>query len=401
MAKEVKTVKHEERAHALLSASGASKWLNCTASARLEEDFEQVDSPYAREGTLAHELAELTLKNRLGLIDASEAIKRAAEIEADKFYSEEMPSEVDKYVDYVLEQYNVAKFNHEGTMLLIEEKVDLTNFIEDGFGTNDAIVLADGILEVIDLKYGKGVRVSAVDNSQLKLYGLGSLYKHMLSYDIHTIRLTISQPRLDTISSWEISAEELLEWGEGYVTQQAKEAYAGTGEQKPGDWCKFCKAKPRCRALSEQNLEIAKHEFKDPNLLEDSEMVAIYQLSGQIKDWLNGIDTFMLSEALKGREWPDLKVVHGRSSRKFIDLDDVKQYLILKGFKDEQILESKLKSLTALEKVLGKKNFEIELGDFITKPPGAPTLVTKEDGRPAYGFTEAANDFSDNEDELL
>jgi hypothetical protein len=353
-------------------------------------------------------MAELMLRNKLGLIDQIEAIKQGELLEANPLFSTEMPEEVEKYVNYIIEQYNEAKALTESPVLLIEERVDLTDFIEDGFGTNDAIILTDGTLEVIDLKYGKGVRVNADDNSQLKLYGLGALNKYLLSYDIHTVRLTIVQPRLDHISSWEIKANELFNWGETIVKPTAVKAYAGEGEQVPGEWCRFCKAKAKCKALANQNLEAARLEFSDipkelENYLElsDEELVKIYNFSSRITDWLKSINSHLLKEALKGKSWPGLKLVEGKSQRVWTNAQEVETTLLLEGYQAHEIFESKLSGITKIEKLVGKKNFEDLLGEHITKPPGAPTLVDLEDKRQPYGYMQAVNDFSEECEDLL
>lgn len=398
---------HQNRAHALLSASGASRWLNCTASPRLEEHYENTTSAYAEEGTLAHEISELLLRNAIGAIDPVEAIQKGNDLEKHAMYSSEMPDEVQKYVDFVLETLNAAKSITPEAKLLIEERVDLTDFIEDGFGTNDAIILSDKVLDVIDLKYGKGVRVNAENNSQLMLYGLGALNKHLLSYDIETIRLNIVQPRLDHIDTWEISAKELLEWGETIVKPKAVEAYKGGTEPKPGDWCKFCKAKARCSALANKNMQDVKMEFNDsPEVLKDSkeltdeQLTYIFQVSGAIKDWLSSIESYMLKEAVSGKNWPNLKLVEGRSQRKWVDETSVEEKLLKEGYQADQIFISKLGGITQIEKLIGKKNFETVVGEFVTKPQGSPTLVDVSDKRPPYNFAATANDFID-EDDLL
>jgi hypothetical protein len=391
------TVNHTERAHALLSASGASRWLNCTPSPRLEEDFPEETSDFAQEGTLAHEFAEINLKRDLKIIPAKQYNKLAKEFRSSKFYTSEMEEEVQKHIDYVKQQYIEAVRTTPDAKLLIEERVDLTEYIEEGYGTNDDIIIADGVLEVIDLKYGKGLRVSAEQNPQLKLYGLGALRAFDLMYDIHTIRLTITQPRLDAISSWEVSREELIEWGETIVRPTAVKAYAGEGEQKPGDWCRFCKAKPKCKALADLTLKTVKEDFTNPNIetiLSDNEVLDIYQKSAVIIDWLNSLGGYILSEAVKGKKWEGLKLVESRSNRTITDPDKVEEVLIAKGYNKEEFTNSKLKGIGDLEKLLGKKNFNPILLDYIDKPKGKPTLTTQDDKRPEYFENEAFNDFS-------
>jgi len=393
MAKEI--IDHTARKHALLSASGASRWIACTASSRLEEQFENSTSSYAQEGTLAHEFAELGVRLALGQITQVEYDASVAPFLQNEFYTDEMESEVQKHIDYVLEQYTEAKRKTSDAIILIEEKVDLTYFIEDGFGTCDDVIIADRVLEVIDLKYGKGVRVSAEDNSQLKLYGLGALRASELMFDIKTVRLTIVQPRLDSISSWEISAEDLYKWGEEIVIPKAKMAYAGEGEQVPGSHCRFCKAKSRCVALANQNMEIAKLEFADPMLLTDEQLIEAYEKLPQVHDWLNGVAEYLLSEALKGKKWPTYKLVEGRSNRTWTNPTAIETTLLENGFDREKIMsEPKLLGITAIEKVVGKKQFPVLLDEFVVKPPGKPTLVHETDKRPEYNSNaQAAEEF--------
>lgn len=390
-----KTIDHSSRKHAVLSASGASRWLNCTVSPRLEEGFESKDSPFAAEGTLAHEFAELNLKLQLGLIEETEYLGLVAPFKESEYYSEEMEEEVQKHVDYVIEQLTEARRITPDAKLLIEEKVDLTFFIEDGFGTCDVVIIADGVLEVIDLKFGKGVRVKSEDNSQLKLYGLGALRAFELAYDIHTVRLSVTQPRLDSISSWEMPAATLNSWGDEVVKPKAALAYAGGGEQVPGDWCRFCKAKPRCKALADQNLAVLKHEFRDPLLLTDEELIDAYKISSQISDWISGISDFLLSEALKGKKWPEYKLVEGRSNRVIKDEAGVTGTLEDNLYTKEQFTNSKLKGIGDLEKLLGKKRFEEILGAYVDKPAGKPTLAHESDKRPEMGIEQAKVDFAD------
>lgn len=390
-------VNHSARAHALLSASGASRWINCTPSPRLEEGFKDKRSSYADEGTLAHEFAEFDLLLALGRINQSEYDRFTAPLRESEHYTDEMQDEVAKHVDYVMQQYNEARRITPDALLLVEYKLDLTHYIEEGFGTNDVVIIADGVLEVIDLKYGKGIRVKAEDNPQLKLYGLGSLRAFELSYDINTVRLTVTQPRMDSISSWELSAEDLRVWGEEVVKPKAIEAYAGKGELKAGNWCQFCKAKARCRALAELSLEAAKHEFKDPNLLDDKEVLEIFEKSGIISSWLDSVGSYILAEALKGKKWDGLKPVEGRSNRTILaaTAPKVHEKLEALGFTPVQFTNSKLKGIGDLEKLVGKNKFNEELGEFITKPQGKPTLVPDNDPRPLYGEDQAKKDFAE------
>jgi len=254
-------------AHALLGPSAAKRWLTCTPSARLSETFEDKSSVYAAEGTAAHELAEYYLYANINGGDGA----TLAEIEGFKagneFYNGEMEESVNMFVDNVWGRFEEAKSRDPGAMILPEQKIDFSEYVPEGFGTGDVTILSDKILEIIDLKYGKGVAVDAHENPQLMLYGLGAWNMYKILYDIDIIRMTIIQPRLDSISTYEMKVEDLVKWAREYVTPKAKEAYAGTGSYKAGEHCRFCKAKIRCRTYSELNLEIAKHEFKKPQLL--------------------------------------------------------------------------------------------------------------------------------------
>ena len=376
---------HSERKHALLSASGSARWLNCTPSAKLEEKYEQSGtSEYAEEGTLAHEFGELGLLLTSGAITALEYNQKANVLRESKYYSLEMAEEVVKYVEYVTEAFRVSKKKNKIADLFIEERYDLTAYIEDGFGTGDAAIIGGDTLEIIDLKYGKGIQVSAEDNSQLKLYSLGALDTYSILYDIKKVILTIVQPRLNHISSWEISADDLYKWGEEVVKVKAAQAYAGEGELCAGSWCKWCKAKAKCRALAEENLKLAKFEFADPKELSDEELEEIYAQTDAFIDWANAVSKYMLDEALRGKNWNSYKLVEGRSNRKWSDEELVKAELEANNFKYHEFMVSKLAGLGAIEKLVGKNNFNDLLGKLIIKPKGAPTLAPIVDKRPPY-----------------
>lgn len=388
-------VDHSSRAHALLSASGASRWLNCTPSARLEEKYqESKQSVYAEEGTLAHEFGQLNIQFAVGHITAKTHGTEIKRLRKHKLYSTEMEPEVQKYVDYVIETYNVVKQTCPDAILLIEERLDYSHLVEGGFGTGDICIIADGVLYVIDLKYGKGVQVDADENSQLKLYGCGALRKFEMLYDIHTIQLVIVQPRLDHISEYQLSADALNAWGEEIVKPKAALAYKGEGNQIAGSWCKFCKVKAMCKALANQNTQLAKHDFADPNLLSDEELIAIYDQIPMLVDWANAVGEHILATALKGKQWPGHKVVEGKSNRKWLDEEKVKNNLFDIGYTETEYLNIKLKGIGDIEKLVGKKTFPELFGAYVIKPQGAPTLVPIADKRPALGSVEQAkNDF--------
>lgn len=388
---------HTQRAHALLSASGASRWLNCTPSARLEEEFGKDEtSAYAAEGTLAHEFAELIIRHTI-LKELSQADFEARyyELLENDLYTEDMLDYVYQYVDYVKDELAASSVDTKDAILIIEEKVDLRQWIPESFGSCDAIIIADGTMKVMDLKYGKGVPVSAIGNKQLMLYALGAYDKYSIMYDIVNVDLHIVQPRINNINSWSVDAEELLKWAENTVIPAAKLAFNGQGQLKVGDWCKFCKVKARCRELYKANIELAKYDFASPqDLLTDEEIADIIDKVPRLVEWANSVLTYATEEAIEnGKVWPGHKLVAGRSTRKFTNEIDVANTLIDNGFERDTIFDTKLKSLTALERVTGKKAFEALLGSYVVKSEGKPTLVPLSDKRPAIGAEDAINDF--------
>jgi len=380
-------------AHALLGPSGAHRWLNCTPSPRLEEKYEDQTSEFAEEGTAAHELGE-------AILTGSEA--KMKEARASGYYCGEMEEAVQLYVDTVTEIFNAAKVRAGDADLMIEERLDFSTWVPEGFGTGDAVVIADGVLEVIDLKYGKGVPVSAVGNPQLRLYGLGAYATYSILYDIHTVRMTIVQPRLDNVSTDEISVDKLLEWADTEVRPKAQMAWNGEGEYVAGDHCKFCKAKATCRARAEKNLELAKQMFKKPPELDTYEIAEIlYQIDDLIA-WGNDVKDYALDQAEnKGVRYPGWKLVEGRSNRKYTDKELVAELLKQHKYRVKDIYKQELLGITDMEKLLGKKTFDTILKDLIIKPPGKPKLAPDEDARPELNTaSKAAEYFSiDNKEE--
>lgn len=392
--------KHSERSHALLSASGAGRWLNCTPSARLEDSCgERESSTYAAEGTLAHELSELYISHDiLGNITEQEFDARLEEIMSSDLFNEEMLDVVPIYTEYCAAQLAEAKTTNQLATMYIEQKLDLTQFVPDSFGTADCIIVNDNVMEVIDLKYGKGVPVYADWNKQLMLYGLGALLKYDAMYDIQEVRLTIVQPRINNISSWQISTIELLEWAGKELVPKAKLAFEGKGEFNAGDWCRFCVVRNRCRKLYEQQLEIAKHEFADPELLTDEEIAEIVKRTPKLIEWANSIAEYAQTKAVtENKAWPGLKLVEGISRRKWLDEDKASNAIFARcpELSEDEIFNMKLKPITSIEKIMGKKRFEEILSDMVIKPQGKPTLVPVEDKRPAMGHAQAQIDFSE------
>lgn len=391
--------KHSERDHALLSASSASRWLNCTPSAVLENaEGPRETSVYAQEGTLAHELGELYIRHdELRTIDDQAFSDRFDEIMNNPLFSEEMLDVVPTYVDYCVEQFHEAQSNDPEAILDVEQKLDLTEFVPESFGTADCVIIGGNLLEVVDYKHGKGVPVYAEWNKQLMLYGLGALRKYDVLFDIEEVRLTIVQPRINNISTWQISVEDLLKWANEELVPVAKLAFEGKGELKAGDWCKFCAVKNRCRALYQKNAELAKFDFQEPALLSDEEISKVLEQIPQLVEWANSVQDYAQNEAVNhGKTWPGFKLVEGVSRRKWLDEDKVAEAIFSKipEASEDQVYDMKLKTITQIEKIFGKKVVEQQLSDVIVKPQGKPTLVPISDKRPAIGLDEAINDFS-------
>jgi hypothetical protein len=388
-----KEVNHQSREHSKLSASGSERWLNCPASVKIELEFPNKETDYSNEGTLAHEIADIYLRNIYGnpneVLPSLETLKNY-----DKFYNKEMDGHVKSYVDIVSEFYNEAQA--QGSIAFFtERRFDLREWIgnaeEEGFGTVDNVIIADGAMRIIDLKFGKGVKVDAIENSQLMLYALGAYKEFRGFYEIDRAILTIVQPRLDHISEWEISIEDLIAWGEFKVKPKAKEALEGKPIFKAGQHCKFCRGKNSCRALAENNMEYAKFEFRKPPLLDDLEIVEILSIAPAVISWLNGITEFAADQAINyGKNWPGFKIVAGRSNRVWTSEQGVVGALQMEGFSDEQIFNKRLKGITEIEKVLGKKEFNSTLSAFVHKPEGKPTLVPENDPREIYNSLEKA-----------
>lgn len=390
-------VDHGQRAHALLSASGASRWIACTPSARLEEKYgEDKTSEYAKEGTLAHEFAEQIIRHTiLNELSTSTYEERISFLLENDLYTEDMLDYVYEYTDYVKDELTASRAITSDATLIIEEKVDLRRWVPESFGSCDAIIIADGVMKVMDLKYGKGVPVSATGNKQLMLYALGAYDKYSIMYNIKDVELHIIQPRINNISSWRISIDELLTWAEETVIPAAKAAFNGEGKLQAGDWCKFCKVKARCRALYKANIEMAKYDFANPcdELLTDDEIADILDKTPKLIEWANSVVEYATEEAINnGRIWPGHKLVEGRSTRKFSNESDVVDKLLDMDLLEE-CQETKLKSLTAIERIVGKKAFAENFNNLIVKAQGKLTLVPLSDKRPAVGVEDAINDF--------
>lgn len=376
--------------HAILSASGASRWMACTPSAVLEQQFENKSSVFAEEGTLAHELGELTLKLNLGEITKRTFNSKFKKIQENKLYSADMPDYVQTYVDTCLERVSEAKATTPDALFKIEQRLDFSEWVPNGFGTGDFVIIADGTMEVCDLKYGKGVPVSANNNKQMMLYALGAIAEFNFLYDIQKVRMTIIQPRLDNLSTFEVTTEDLLKWAEDYVRPRAELAIKGKGEFCAGDHCKFCRAKAVCRARAEKNMELAKYDFEEPALLDNNDVAYILSKIDELVNWAGDVKDFALEQALNGEEYDGFKVVEGRSNRKYTDTEAIVEILRDNNFNDPDIFKpSELITLTNMEKLVGKKKLTELIGDYIVKPPGKPTLVPIADKREPYNPAKA------------
>ncbi len=377
--------------HAILSPSAAHRWMNCTAAPRLEEHAEDKGSSYAEEGSLAHAYCALKLKEFLGR-DVTGEKAEIAELN-DTYHTGEMNEYTDTYFTIVMEKYNAARQKTRDAQLLVEVRLDFSKYIPDGFGTGDAIIIADGCLEIIDFKYGKGVKVSAVENPQMKIYALGAYEAYNFEYNIDRVKMTIVQPRIDNLSEFEITVDDLEAWATNELAPKAKEAFGPDGKQLPGEWCQFCKVKAQCKALAATCIKTAT-EHADPKLVSVEEMATIVlpQIA-TIKTWLAGIEEYVLQQALYGTNYPGYKIVAGRSIRKITDPEAVMKLLEDNGFaRDTFVKPTELCTITDLEKLIGKKRFGELCNDYIEKPQGKPTLAPESDKRPA--FNAAADDFS-------
>lgn len=371
--------------HALLSASGAHRWLECTPSAQLELQFPQSTSEYAEEGTAAHELCELTARYWLGEISEAEYKNQRDELAKGKYYNTEMQECANDYAKFVAEKTAAARETCEDAFTALEVRVDFSKYVKDGFGTGDCIIVSDNVLEIIDFKYGKGVRVEAAGNPQMKLYALGAYLEYNTLFDIDSVRMTIFQPRLSGVqSSDEITVKELLEWAEKYVKPRAKLAYRGEGEFAPSEEvCKFCRAKAQCKARADKNLKLF-DEAPDILLLTPEDAGKILEQAGDIQSWLADLESLVSSTLLAGQPVEGWKMVEGRSNRRFTDELKVVAAMKAAGYDESLLYERKLITLTQMEKDFGKKAVAETLGELIVKPQGKPTLAPAKDKRPEF-----------------
>lgn len=379
--------------HAVLSASGAHKWLKCTPSARLEETLPETTSQYAEEGRLAHEIAELKVRKAFIEPMATRTFNsRLKQFKDNPLYQDEMLRHTDTYLDYIasiVHSYNAPPY------IAVEKRIDFSTYVPKGFGTGDCIIIGGNTLHVIDLKYGKGVPVSAENNPQMMLYALGAVSEYSILYPISTIKMSIVQPRLDNVSEYEMSIDDLLYWGTNIVMGTAEMAFKGEGEFVPGEHCRFCRAKALCRARAEFHTALENFKQVKPPLISNEEVGQILIKAQTLAKWAKDLEEYALSECLKGNDIPGWKAVEGRSTRQFTDIDKAFEVLKSNGTEETMLYERKPITLTAVEKLLGKGKFKELLSEYVETPPGKPTLVPENDKRKPITQTTAEEDFKD------
>lgn len=379
---------HSARAHALISPSGAHRWMACPPSAMLETQFADTGSPAAAEGTLAHEICEIKARQRLikkgelGYIQKAAATRELNKLRKELLYADEMETCSDDYAEELYMQW--MEFP-EKPHVYLEVRVDLTDWVPEGFGSADCIMVGGDKLLVVDYKHGKGVRVSAEHNPQMQLYALGAWKKYSMVYPIKRVKMVIYQPRLSINPEvWEESVEELLAFGQE-VKEKAKLAAAGAGDFNPGEeQCRFCRARQKCRARADYNIEMAFGKVGQlPPLISDAEVGQYLEKGEDVASWLKDLQDYALKTCLAGGEIPGYKAVEGRGSREWTDQAEAFKALMAGGVPEEVMYERKALTLAALEKVVGKKDFAAIVGDYVRKAPGKPTLVKESDKREA------------------
>ena len=385
------------KAHAKLSPSAAARWINCPGSVALSELCPAPpSSDYADEGTLAHLIAEHKVLLTSGEITPVYYDKRLENAEKSQFWCGEMDEATGYYADRVMEIYCEGLKKDQAAELLVEQRFSLEEWVPDCFGTSDAVVITGDTIEVIDLKYGKGVKVDAVGNPQLRLYGLGAAAMFGELYDLKTVRMTIIQPRLDHVSTEELALTDLLEWADKVVKPAAKAALGKNAPTACGDWCRWCPAKATCRTRAEKQLELAAYDFQQPPLLQPEEIGDVLRQAEELQKWVADVQAYALEQALAGEHYDGWKLVEGRSVRKYADELKVAEKLRADGWEDAMIYERRLLGLTAMEKLVGKKKLTETLGGLIVKPAGKPVLVPQTDKRPEINAAASAKeDFKD------
>ena len=370
--------------HALLSPSSSERWISCPPSVRMSEGIEEKPSKYAAEGTAAHSLCEYKLRELLGY-------KQSDIRENLDYYNKEMEDYTEEYRNYINEL--LAEHDGRKPLMFVEQRVDFSRFVKEGFGTSDCIIIDNDTIYIIDFKYGKGVEVNAVNNTQMMIYAIGALEMFDGIFDINHVIMTIFQPRLSNISTFEMTKDELYHWAFNVLKPAADMAYQGTGTFKCGDYCRFCKAKTICRARAEYNLKLAQYDFKMPETLEDIEIESLLGRLDMFIKWAEDVKEYALEQAVHGKKWNGYKLVEGKSNRKYTDETAVAEMVSTAGYDP---YEKKVLGITAMTKLLGKKKFEELLGGLIEKPQGKPTLVSDSDARPEMNIAaNAAQDFEE------
>lgn len=372
-------------AHARNSPSALHRTLNCPPSLVLGEQFQDEESQYAAEGSAGHALAEHLIKKHL---------KQRTKRPVSDYYSDDLMEAVEDYVAFVIEQIEDAKRECRSPLFSVEQRVDISEYSPDCFGTADMVIVTDKVAHIIDLKLGRGVEVSAEENPQLMAYGLGVLEMAEMLYDIEVVRLTIFQPRINNFSTWEITPKDLKTWGEEILKPRSAMALAGAGEFHAGSWCRFCKARNQCRARAEEFLRLAKMEFRQPALLTDEEIAEVLKVSDELAKWASDVYAYAQDQAIThGKEWKGYKLVEGRSNRKYSSDEEVEKAAQAAGYTD--IYKKTLIGITEMERLMGKKEFARILGKLVYKPAGKITLVPESDNREAIKKTTAAADFQE------
>ena len=372
-------------AHARNSPSALHRTLNCPPSLVLGEQFQDEESQYAAEGSAGHAMAEHLIKKHL---------KQRTKRPVSDYYSDDLMEAVEDYVAFIIEKIEEAKRECKSPLFSVEQRVDISEYSPDCFGTADMVIVTDKVAHVIDLKLGRGVEVSAEENPQLMAYGLGVLEMAEMLYDIEVVRLTIFQPRINNFSTWDITPEVLKTWGEEILKPRSAMALAGAGEFQAGSWCRFCKARNQCRARAEEFLRLAKMEFQQPALLSDDEIAEIIKISDELAKWASDVYAYAQDQAVThGKQWKGYKLVEGRSNRKYSSDEEVEKAAQEAGYTD--IYKKTLIGVTEMERLMGKKEFARILGKLVYKPQGKVTLVPDSDKREAINKSTAAADFQE------
>lgn len=400
--------------HAVLGASSAKRWLTCTPSARLGERltsrFGSESGPYAQEGTKAHALAEIKVRKAFYAADGmtTAVYSRMSEEERDAYTGinafrydalraelGDIPSDMehatDAYCDVVTEKYLSAKDRDPSTRLLLEQRLDYSTWVPSGFGTGDCVIVSDSLLEVCDYKHGMGIPVDAVDNPQLRLYGLGAIAKFGQLYDFPSVRMTIIQPRLESVSEETLDREALLAWAEAEVREKAQLAWKGIGDFVPGDHCRFCPAKAVCSARVAEALKLFRYGFETPGLIPDEQVPGILETLDTAEAWIKDFRAYAEKQAINGQKFPGWKLVRGKKpNRRWADPEEVRAQLLRAGYAPGQIETTSLKPVGEIEKAIGAKAFHALVGGLVAQGEGRLTLVPESDKRLEYASADAA-----------